>query len=38
MKTGRPKVALAVTTEELAQLRSLTISRSMPQGSRPGRA
>ncbi len=32
MKTGRPKAALAVTTEELAQLQRLIASRSRPQG------
>lgn len=32
MKTGRPKAALAVTTEELAQLQTVIASRSMPQG------
>lgn len=32
MKTGRPKATLVLTTEELAQLRALIASRSMPQG------
>jgi len=32
MKTGRPKAALALTAEELAQLQGLLASRSMPQG------
>jgi hypothetical protein len=32
MKTGQPKAMLVLTTEELAQLRALIASRSMPQG------
>lgn len=32
MKTGRPKAELALTTDELAHLRSLIASRLMPQG------
>lgn len=32
MKTGRPKLPLAVTTDEVTQLQSVVASRSMPQG------
>src|SRR5919106_1554983 len=32
MKTGRPKTALTLTPDELAQLQSLVTSRSIPQG------
>lgn len=32
MKTGRPKTALILTTEERAQLQSLVASRSIPHG------
>ena len=32
MKTGRPTATLGLTTEELAQVRALIASRSIPQG------
>jgi hypothetical protein len=32
MKTGRPKAMLVLMTEQLARMRALIASRSMPQG------